>query len=232
MSHLTLTQALCQAEAQARSTLPVELHERLSAAVALVKDGRVFQDSAGDWQVDSSSEAGLTYTVNGSCNCSDHHFNKPRWCKHQLAMFLSQRVLSLMAQPAAPVVPEMVEPWPDNDPEPAPTPPAVPLPEAPPSLPEATFALTLKGTLGGQDAMLTVRGMTASEFQANLAAVRGLLDPPQAPRAPAPEKKSGAAQSPGEGWCAVHQVAMKLNHGKDGRTWLSHKTPEGWCKGH
>jgi hypothetical protein len=48
MPNLTLTQALTQAEAQARSTLPVALHERLSAAVSLVKDGRVFQDSGGD----------------------------------------------------------------------------------------------------------------------------------------------------------------------------------------
>jgi hypothetical protein len=54
MAAPTFPQALTQAEAQARSTLPVELDERLSAAVALVKDGRVFQDSAGEWQVDSN----------------------------------------------------------------------------------------------------------------------------------------------------------------------------------
>lgn len=38
-STLTFTQALMQAEAQARSTLAPELHERLSAAVALVQAG-------------------------------------------------------------------------------------------------------------------------------------------------------------------------------------------------
>jgi len=24
---------------------------------------------------------------------------------------------------------------------------------------------------------------------------------------------------------------MQLNHGKNGSTWYSHKTAEGWCKG-
>ena len=51
---LTFHAALAMAEAQARSTLDLALHERLSCAVALVKDGRVFQTSAGLWQVDSS----------------------------------------------------------------------------------------------------------------------------------------------------------------------------------
>jgi len=31
--------------------------------------------------------------------------------------------------------------------------------------------------------------------------------------------------------CPIHGVPMKLNHGKDGRTWYSHKTAQGWCKG-
>jgi hypothetical protein len=35
-----------------------------------------------------------------------------------------------------------------------------------------------------------------------------------------------------DGWCPKHQCAMKLNHGKDGSTWLSHRLPTGdWCKG-
>jgi hypothetical protein len=32
------------------------------------------------------------------------------------------------------------------------------------------------------------------------------------------------------GWCAIHNTAMQEN-AKDGRTWWSHKTAEGWCKG-
>jgi hypothetical protein len=93
MTTLTFTQALVQAEAQARSTLDVALHERLSAGVALVQDGLVFQTTDGTWQVHSSSQEGRVYAVNGLCQCDDHHYNKPAQglCKHRLAMFLSAR---------------------------------------------------------------------------------------------------------------------------------------------
>jgi len=35
---------------------------------------------------------------------------------------------------------------------------------------------------------------------------------------------------PSEGWCGMHNVPMKQTT-KDGRSWRSHKTSEGWCKG-
>src|SRR5262245_8323061 len=96
MSTLTFTHALERAELAARQSLPAALHERLSAAVSLVKDGRVFQASDGSWQVDSTTSEGLTYSVNGSCTCDDHHYNKPAYCKHQLAMHLARKVKALM----------------------------------------------------------------------------------------------------------------------------------------
>ena len=126
---LSFHAALMQAETQARSTLDVALHERLSCAVALVKAGAVFQANDHTWTVASASTPGKEYSPNGTCSCADMYYNKPRWCKHQLAMFLSQRVLTLMQQPPAPVVPEMVEPWPANDGD-APTSTNAPLPPA------------------------------------------------------------------------------------------------------
>jgi hypothetical protein len=64
--------------------------------------------------------------------------------------------------------------------------------------------------------------MTAAEFKANLEAIKGVLDPlPQ----PTPQ-----ASSTGEGFCHQHNCAMTLNQ-KAGRSWWSHKTPDGWCKG-
>jgi hypothetical protein len=95
---------------------------------------------------------------------------------------------------------------------------------APAPCPEAAFSLTLKGTLGGQEALLTARGQTAAEFKANLEAIRGLLDPVQPQPTP-------PASSPGEGWCRAHQEPMKLNE-KNGQRWFSHRLPEGgFCKG-
>jgi hypothetical protein len=35
----------------------------------------------------------------------------------------------------------------------------------------------------------------------------------------------------GEDWCHTHGVSMTLNHGKNGRTWYSHRTADGWYKG-
>jgi hypothetical protein len=74
---------------------------------------------------------------------------------------------------------------------------ALPTSQSPPlsPLPEAVFSLCLKGRLGGQDAQLTIRGATYEEFAANVAAVRGLLDPVASPEA--------------EGrHCALHGVPM------------------------
>jgi hypothetical protein len=91
---------------------------------------------------------------------------------------------------------------------------------APQPLPEAAFSITLKGKLGGQEALLTARGQTAAEFKRNLEAIKGLLDAvqPQPPRASAPTQ--------GEGFCALPQVQMRWNEGKEGRKgWYSHKTP-------
>lgn len=228
MSHLTLTQALIQAEAAARSTLPPELHERLSCAVALVKDGRVFESSDGSWQVGSTSTIGKTYRVNGQCDCDDSHYNHPPQglCKHRLAMFVSQRVRSLMTQPPAPVVPapsQMAQeplalPQTTGD-----TAPTAPLPEAP-------VSITLKATLHGYETLVTMRGHDFASVQVQVeAAVQWL-------QAQAPAGQSGptASAPQGEGaahQCPLHHVPMKLNHDKHGLTWLSHKTSEGWCKG-
>lgn len=47
--------------------------------------------------------------------------------------------------------------------------------------------------------------------------------------APAPTPQA-SSQGKEKGWCPRHQVAMPLNQ-KDGRSWHSHKTDQGWCKG-
>jgi hypothetical protein len=97
--------------------------------------------------------------------------------------------------------------------------------QAPQACPEALFSVTLKGTIGGHEALLTARGQTAAEFKANIDAIRGLLDAPQASQAPVPTQGQ-------EGWCPVHQVQMQWNKGKNGdKGWYSHKVDGQWCKG-
>ena len=89
---------------------------------------------------------------------------------------------------------------------------------APQPCPEALFSLTLKGTIDGVDALLTVRGMTAAEFQGNLAAMRGLLD------APTPASPQGQDETP---QCQAHGALRK---GKRG-WYCPHKLEDDtWCK--
>ena len=88
----------------------------------------------------------------------------------------------------------------------------------PQSCPEALFSCTLRGKLDGIETLLTVRGMSAAEFQQNLQQVRGLLDAPAQPPA--------LPQGQGKEWCAVHGTKMVLQT-KEGRQWHSHKTALG-----
>jgi hypothetical protein len=215
MSTLTFHQALLQAETQARSTLAPGLHERLSAAVALVSEGRVFQATDGTWQVDSSSTEGLTYSVNGSCSCEDHHYNKPAYCKHQLAMFLSRRALQVMQAPPAHVV-SPAEPAPDAVSGDAHTP--APLPEAPASV-------NVRLHIDGRECQLTLRDHDETRLLARLQAVLARYPVPT----PSPAVQ-GQPQGTGKDFCAIHQVRMKETT-KDGRSWFSHRTDQGWCKG-
>jgi hypothetical protein len=86
--------------------------------------------------------------------------------------------------------------------------------------PEALFSCTLRGKLDGVETLLTVRGMTAEAFKANLQQVRGLLDQPQPVQA--------ASQS--NEWCSLHQVAMQRHENAKG-VWHSHYFEGRHCKG-
>ena len=94
---------------------------------------------------------------------------------------------------------------------------------APQPCPEAVFSLTLKGTIGGHEALLTARGMTSAEFTRNLQSIKDVLDPVTAPAStPAPTQGQDATPQ-----CPQHGV---LRQGKRG--WFCpRQLPDGsWCK--
>ena len=92
---------------------------------------------------------------------------------------------------------------------------------APAPLPEAAFSLTLKGTLDGQEALLTARGQTAAEFKANLQAIRGLLDP-----VPGTAQATQADTVP---QCPTHGAMKPSSKGKG--WYCPTKLSDGsWCK--
>ena len=83
------------------------------------------------------------------------------------------RVQALMRPPAAPVVPELVEPWPDNDPEPAPPavetePPAPSHPAGTAALPEARSSANVRIQVCGHDVQITLRDHDESTLLARL----------------------------------------------------------------
>jgi hypothetical protein len=209
MATPTFTDALTQAEALARDAMP-DRGTRIDQALSLVKNGHVFQCDDGHWQVDSTTTPGRTYNVDGSCPCPDSHF-RGDVCKHRLAVYLSRKVLQLMATVATqpPVCPV--------DTQSTVTP-------APPALPEAIFSATLKGTINGHETLLTVRGMTATEFATNLQAVQGVLDAPD----PASQPRQPASQGTETPQCPTHGALKASTKGKG--FYCPHRLDDGsWC---
>jgi hypothetical protein len=94
-----------------------------------------------------------------------------------------------------------------------------PTPPAAPALPEARASANVSLLIQGQRCQITLRD---HDEQALLTRLEALLQ-----RYPQPQAQSGTPES---GWCSTHGVQMQQNH-KNGRSWWSHATAEGWCKG-
>jgi hypothetical protein len=216
----TFTEALSKAERLAREALPPESHERLDAALVLVRNGSVFQDDAGGWHVASTSTKDKNYHVNGTCSCHDVHYNQPPrgMCKHRLSVYLARKVAALMHVAAVPVDPEIVpEPWPDNDPEP--TPDVITAGSNISPLPEAPVSITLKASVYGFETLVTLRGTDFASVQAQVEQAAQWL------------KSQAPAQGQGrEDWCSKHGIQMKLHSNSKGQ-WYSHFIDDKHCKG-
>jgi hypothetical protein len=92
--------------------------------------------------------------------------------------------------------------------------------DAPAPLPEAPASVNAHLELGGRQLQLTLRDTDEGRLLHRLETILQ--------RFPLVVTDTAARS---EGWCTRHGVQMKLNHGKDGRTWYSHRTKQGWCKG-
>jgi hypothetical protein len=244
---LSFHAALRQAEAQARSTLAPELHERISAARELITNGHCFQLGDGTWTVQSATDPMQTYThVNGECSCDDVHYNKPPQglCKHRIAVYLSRRALQLMQSPAPVVKASTNAPQQSAaaDVSTTDTTPqterygdshgALPLPEAPASV-------NCYITIAGRQVQITLRDADETRLLQRLAAVLALYPLPQsavqAPSQPqgqlSPQQHNAAAMHKQvSDFCPVHHVAMKRHENAKG-VWFSHFVDGAHCKG-
>ena len=201
-------QAVADIAAKAKKTLP-QCGARVDSAVKSVLAGDVELLADGTAKVASQSNGTTAYfVVNGTCECKDFPKAPSGWCKHRIAAGLAKRVAArVRAQLDAPANGQAATPS-----APAPAVPTSPLPEAP-------VSITLKATLHGYEVLVTLRGVDFSSVKAQVEDASQWL------------KAQGGQAEGTTPQCLKHGVPMRLNHGKDGSTWYSHKTADGWCKG-
>jgi hypothetical protein len=208
-------QAVAEIAEKARAKLP-ECNGRVDSAVKIVLAGDVELLPDGTAKVASQSNGTTVYhVVNGECSCKDFAKAPHQFCKHRLSAAIARRVQELVKVKLADTNGQAESP---RQPAPAqPDTPIVPLPEAP-------VSITLKATLHGHEVMVTLRGVDFASVKAQVEDASQWLSV-QAPAQPPTQNTERPA-----GWCRKHDVQMTQNH-KDGRSWWSHKTAEGWCKG-
>jgi hypothetical protein len=210
-------EAVAEIAAKAKETLP-QCNGRVDKAVAIVLNGDVELLEGGKAKVASQSNGTTQYfVVNGTCECKDFPKAPSGWCKHRIAAGMQKRAQALVQRKLNGVTNGQAEP--PSQPEPAHQPTAPAVPNAP--LPEAPASCNVYVTLAGRKVQVTLRD---SDEQRMLARLDALLQ-----RFPVEAEPDSEPAQP-EGWCAKHGVQMTQNH-KDGRSWWSHKTAAGWCKG-
>lgn len=191
---------------KAKTTLP-ECIGRVESAVKIVLAGDVELLPDGKAKVRSQSNGTTSYfVVNGECQCRDYPKAPSHWCKHRIAQGIAKRARTLMQRKLA------------ESPE-TPDTPAPAHPEAPTApLPEAPVSITLKAMLHGHEVLVTLRGVDFASVKAQVEDASQWL------------QAQGGQTAEETRQCPKHGVPMKQNH-KNGRSWWSHKTLDGWCQG-
>lgn len=221
-------QAVADIAAKATAKLP-ECLGRIDKAVALVLAGDVELLPDGTARVYSQANGIESYlVVNGHCDCKDYARAPSQWCKHRIAHGIQMRVQARMPQPAA-------------------THSLEPQKAGAQSLPEAPASANVRLTVQGFDVQVTLRDFSEARLMIRLEELLQTYGkvqpqaPASSPASPAPPPVDATPQQHNAmaggrsipGWCKVHDTAMKLNEGKDGRTWYSHfdEAAGRWCKG-
>ena len=211
-------QAVAAIADKAQAKLP-ECNGRVDCAVKIVLAGDVELLADGTAKVASQSNGTTAYhVVNGHCDCKDFAKAPHGFCKHRLGAAIAKRAQELTKATLDGATNGQAEPLASQPAHCS----SAPLPEAP-------VSITLKATLHGHEVMVTLRGVDFASVKAQVEQASEWLRV-QAPAQPPTQGAGQAEHSQQPGWCAKHGVQMTQNH-KDGRSWWSHKTAEGWCKG-
>jgi hypothetical protein len=229
-------QAVRQVSELAHAKLPEALHGNLERATALVLHRHVWREDDGRFQV-LSSDGASWYRVNGHCTCYNASEAPEGLCKHRLAAMLYHRASELVreqgrqglrpATGALALLADAVEGGTPDHRE------GVSSPSA--GLPEAPASVNCHVMIQGRQVQVTLRGTDETVLLERLAKLLAQYPcTPVAAHTPAVEAAANplpTAAAPQEGWCAVHQVAMKQQSNERG-SWYSHPLDDGrWCKG-
>lgn len=199
---------------KAKAKLP-ECSGRVESAVKIVLAGDVELQADGTAKVASQSNGTMAYcVVNGRCDCRDFEKAPHQFCKHRLSAAIARRAQELTKAKLEGINGQAEAPSQPAQPESLPAP-----------LPEAPASVNCHITIEGRQVQVTLRDTDETRLLGRLAAL--LRQYPLA-EVSTPAQGYNASQP---GWCVKHGVSMKLNHGKNGSTWYSHKTADGWCKG-
>jgi hypothetical protein len=202
--------AVAEIATKAHEKLP-ECNGRVDSAVKIVLAGDVTLLADGTAKVASQSNSSTAYhVVNGECSCKDFAKAPHQFCKHRLSAAIVRRAQELIKAKLAETNGQAEPPSQPASAQPDTL--TVPLPEAP-------VSITLKATLHGHEVMVTLRGVDFASVKAQVEDASQWL-----------QAQSGHAADDTK-QCPKHGAAMKLNHGKNGSTWYSHRTAEGWCQG-
>jgi len=203
-------EAVVEIAAKAKAKLP-ECSSRVDSAVKIVLAGDVGVQADGTAKVVSQSNGTTTYhVVNGHCDCRDYEKAPHNFCKHRFSAAIAKRAQELIK---AKLTDTSSQATAQSQPTPA-------QPEASiMALPEAPVSITLKASLHGHEVLVTLRGTDFASVKAQVEAASTWLQTQSGPTAETAPR------------CPKHGTPMKLNHGKNGSTWYSHKTADGWCKG-
>jgi hypothetical protein len=148
-------EAVAEIADKARAKLP-GCSSRVYSAVKLVLAGDVELQADGTAKVASQSNGSMVYHVaNGVCSCHDFTQAPHRFCKHRLAAAITRRAQELMKAKVDAAIAGSL-----------PTPAQPGAPTAP--LPEVPVSITLKATLHGHEAMVTLRGVDFASVKAQV----------------------------------------------------------------
>ena len=234
-------EAVAEIAEKAKITLP-DCIGRVDSAVKIVLNGDVELFPDGTAKVASQSNGTTKYfIVNGECTCKDYPKAPSFWCKHRIAAGLAKRARTLAktkleqqshgtsngtTQPATEQL--QVQPEPVDAPVEAPVESQAVVSSV--ALPEAPASVNCHIVLEGRQIQVTLRDTDETRLLARLATLLQQYPVAQPPTEP-PTQSMGSPVPDDNPYCHLHKVPLK-KFTKDGRTWYSHKMPNGsWCRG-